>query len=72
MLVVDELKNRKRALGLMFFDFVEGLARLADYISPPSMEYLLGGEAPSTPSSPMRDKELAGHPLEVHLKKSKG
>ena len=41
MLVTDELKRRKRAVGLMFFDFVEALARLADFISPPSMEQLL-------------------------------
>ena len=45
MLVTDELKRRKRAVGLMFFDFVEALARLADFISPPSMEHLL---APSS------------------------
>ena len=41
MLVTDELKRRKRAVGLMFFDFIEALARLADFISPPSMEQLL-------------------------------
>ena len=45
MLVTDELKRRKRAVGLMFFDFIEALARLADFISPPSMEHLL---APSS------------------------
>ena len=41
MLVTDELKRRKRAVGLMFFDFIEALARLADFISPPAMEQLL-------------------------------
>ena len=41
MLVIDELKRRKRAVGLMFFDFVEALARLAEFISPPSMESLI-------------------------------
>lgn len=40
MLVTDELKHRKRTVGLMFFDFVEALARLAEFISPPSMELL--------------------------------
>lgn len=32
MIVTDELKRRKRATGLMFFDFVEALARLADLL----------------------------------------
>ena len=41
MLVTDELKRRKRAVGLMFFDFIEALARLADFISLPSMEQLI-------------------------------
>ncbi len=27
MLVTDELKKRKKSVGLQFFDFVEGLAR---------------------------------------------
>ena len=60
MLVIDELKLRKRAVGLMFFDFVEALARLSDFINPPSMEVLLGGGAMAT--------ELAIHPLEDFLK----
>ena len=59
MLVIDELKLRKRAVGLMFFDFVEALARLSDFISPPSMEVLLGGGSIT---------ELAIHPLEDFLK----
>ncbi len=42
--VIDELKNRKRAVGLMFFDFVEALARLAEFISPPSMEEMLAAK----------------------------
>ncbi len=32
MIVTDELKRRKRATSLMFFDFVEALARLADLL----------------------------------------
>ena len=40
MLVTDELKRRKRTVGLMFFDFVEALARLAEFIGSPSMELL--------------------------------
>ena len=40
MLVTDELRRRKRAVGLMFFDFVEALARLAEFFSPPSMKAL--------------------------------
>ncbi|GFH12474.1 predicted protein, partial [Haematococcus lacustris] len=33
MVVSDELRRRKRAVGLMFFDFVEAVARLADFVS---------------------------------------
>ena len=40
MLVTDELKRRKRTVGLMFFDFVEALARLADLIGSPPLELL--------------------------------
>ncbi len=32
MLVSDELKRRKRAISLQFFDFLEALARLADLL----------------------------------------
>eukprot|EP00210_Caulerpa_lentillifera_P005165 g4937.t1 len=35
MAIIDELKKRHRALSLMFFDFIEAVARLADLISPP-------------------------------------
>ena len=54
MLVADELKRRKRAVGLMFFDFVEALARLADFISPPSMEKLLADNAIAAIASEMQ------------------
>ncbi len=37
-IVCDELKKRKRAVGLMFFDFVEALTRLADLGNVPSIE----------------------------------
>jgi hypothetical protein len=40
-LVSDELKRRKRAVGLVFFDFIEAISRLADFISPLSTEELL-------------------------------
>ena len=42
IMVADELKRRKRAVGLVFFDFVEAIARVADFISPLSTEELLG------------------------------
>lgn len=34
--VTDELRRRQRSVSLAFFDFIEGLARLAEFISPPS------------------------------------
>ena len=40
-IVSDELKRRKRAVGLFFFDFVEAIARVADFISPLSTGELL-------------------------------
>lgn len=57
MLVTDELKHRKRAVGLMFFDFVEALARLADFISPPSMEKMLEANAIAAATSEMQGSE---------------
>ncbi|GAX75748.1 hypothetical protein CEUSTIGMA_g3191.t1 [Chlamydomonas eustigma] len=44
MLVTDELKRRKRTTGLLFYDFVEALARLADWRSLPPVEALLHRE----------------------------
>ncbi len=38
MLVIDELKKRKRSVGLLFFDFVEALARIAEQLDLPSLD----------------------------------
>lgn len=40
-IVSDELKRRKRAVGLVFFDFLEAISRLAEFISPVSTSELL-------------------------------
>ena len=64
MLVTNELKHRKRAVGLMFFDFLEALARLADFISPPSMEKLLDETMIKAKSSDSDGSNV--HPLEYH------
>lgn len=40
MTVTDELRRRQRSVSLAFFDFIEGLARLADFISPPNAAQL--------------------------------
>ena len=62
MLVIDELKVRKRAVGLKFFDFVEALARLADFISPPSLEVLHGDhDEPLIAPSAAREMASDGH-----------
>eukprot|EP00798_Chlamydomonas_sp_ICE-L_P017102 gene17102-23399_t len=41
LIVPDELKRRKKAISLTFFDLVEALARVADLMSPPSHEELI-------------------------------
>ena len=70
MLVTNELKHRKRAVGLMFFDFLEALARLADFISPPSMEKLLDETMIKAKSSDSDGSNV--HPLEYHLASRSG
>lgn len=35
MIVIDELKNRKRVCGASFTDFLEAIARLSELIAPP-------------------------------------
>ncbi|GLC40789.1 hypothetical protein PLESTB_000022500 [Pleodorina starrii] len=37
-LVTDELRRRQRAVSLTLWDFIEAVARLADWISPPDPE----------------------------------
>jgi hypothetical protein len=59
-LVSDELKRRKRAVGLVFFDFIEAIGRLADFISPVSTEELLE-------MRPVGDSYLPGEQRERQL-----
>ncbi|KXZ55497.1 hypothetical protein GPECTOR_2g1046 [Gonium pectorale] len=40
--VTDELRRRQRAVSLTLWDFIEAVARLADLMSPPDHEFLIG------------------------------
>ncbi|KAG1655046.1 hypothetical protein FOA52_003802 [Chlamydomonas sp. UWO 241] len=60
-IVSDELNRRKIAISLRFFDFVEAICRVADSLSPPSLDELAALYA---------DNELvkshAAHPLALY------
>ncbi|GMH44651.1 hypothetical protein BSKO_12603 [Bryopsis sp. KO-2023] len=58
MTVVDELKKRQRAVSLMFFDFIEAIARVAELISPPTeddLEAFFALNGPPAPGSRLKD-----------------